>query len=223
VALQIRLPAYLSGQKLNVLASAIESKCRLANLRKLTLATYSRSSDNYQPKITAYMLWASLRSLLPLHNLKNLWVGSGANLLESLDLVFYQSIASGLPALETLRLESPEDPMDKFVAVPTHCLAAFCSMLPSLRVVVLDAMRPLLPVRPRAEWACPQVRGLRVSEWQYTEARISLDMKGRLLRDLQTYFPNSNAATTLGRLDVISRPPRKSEHDDAEWVPGPAR
>jgi hypothetical protein len=76
--------------------------------------------------------------------------------------------------------------------VSLHHLAAFCSMLRSIKEVNIGTIDGLtLEERPRTEWACVRVESLSISHHADVYWRENLPL---LLLGLEIYFPNSGLA-----------------------------
>ena len=206
----IKFPIEATGRMFLDVVSAANKSCRLGSLTELALAGGGYFNNCPECRIhpgsdiKPTELREALKMLLPMPKLKTLRLSVAPNFLDVLDLQLYESITSGLPALEKLYLGHREFTTSSEFhgtvyreAVPVYHLAAFCSMLPSLVEVGVGTVDTLtLEESPRTEWACPSVRSLRIGHYAYptvtSESRVAL--QNLLLLSFRAYFPNSDRA-----------------------------
>ncbi|KAK9416899.1 putative F-box domain-containing protein [Seiridium unicorne] len=196
--LNIKFPNSTNGRMLLEVVSAVKRSCRLRKLRELSLVGGQESHyrGNPSPMITPEELRAATKMLLPLPKLKLFCISVAPNFLDVLDLDLYQSIANGLPALETLWLGLSMFVPRSYYAAPgsyesvrlSH-LAAFCQMLPRLVEVSVGTAELEEPGEvPHPEFVCSHVKSVRVSHWAQ---RVDVVPRERMLLSQKMYFPNA--------------------------------
>jgi len=173
--LNIKFPHSVNPDQLLATVAAARSNCRLRNLEELSLAGEGEGTNHQQyyhystsfipPNVVAQ----GLISLLPLYSLRSLRLSVSPSFLSNLDLNLFRSIASGVPALEILRLTHPLGPNFRFdhycyvhrdEMVPISNVVAFCSKLPKLVEITLGVVSVLPEAFEEAkdtDWVCPNV------------------------------------------------------------------
>ncbi|KAK6083135.1 hypothetical protein SCUP234_03963 [Seiridium cupressi] len=183
--LNIKFPNSTNGRMLLEVVSAVKRSCRLRNLRELSLVGGQES--HYR---------AATKMLLPLPKLKLFCISVAPNFLDVLDLDLYQSVAKGLPALETLWLGLSMFVSRSYYTAPGYYesvrqshLAAFCQMLPRLVEVSVGTAELEEPGEvPHPEFVCSHVKSVRVSHWAQ---RVDVVPRERMLLSQKMYFPNA--------------------------------
>lgn len=192
--LHIKFPRVINGRMLLELVFAANRSCRLRSLAELTLTGgESHRCGGDFPMISNAELRMATEMLLPLPKLKLLRLSVATTFLDVLDLKVYQSIAKGLPALETLWLgHAGFSGCSQYTGpkchehVPLSHLAALCQMLPNLVDVTVGAAIPEpLGTAPCPEHECLGVKSLRIQRWTHSK---------ELFLSMQMYFPNSYQA-----------------------------
>lgn len=200
--LQLVFPIETTGKMLVDVVAAAKSSCQLQKLAELALSS-NRYVSPYGmrpvPVLTSRETKKAINMLLPMTKLKVLRLGVTPSFLDVLDLQLYKSMADGLLSLEKLEVNHKDFSLQQGAARKTDYerirldhLAAFCHMLPSLKVVVLGSIDYLaLEETPYTEWACPSVESLTLMHRSFIGG---WDMPVKLRRSLQVYFPQSDFA-----------------------------
>lgn len=188
--------------------SAAQNNCELRNLTELALSgggwfdNCMECGKRPPPKITPEELRQALRMLLPLPKLKILRLSVAPNFLDILDLDLYKEITDQLHSIEKLWLGHSEffassifHGITSYERVPLHHVAAFCHMLPNLVEVSVGGVDSLvLEKHPKAEWACPNVKELKVAHWAGRDSTSGGVSRDKLHLNVRTYFPESDLA-----------------------------
>jgi hypothetical protein len=148
------------------------------------------------PLIKPDELRQALQIMLPLPQLKVLRISVAPNMLDTLDLDLYRSIAEQMPSLEVLHLGNSRFTSGSYffgsVYHERHSLrnlAAFCNFLPKLQEVTVGAVDcATLGEKLHSEWACPNVERL---SWYWINRGENGDDE-LIIEGLSTYFPNAD-------------------------------